>query len=85
MARSVSREASGVVVTGGAGLLGRLFRERLVNEAWVFTAPLLLGDEHAVPCVRGLTADELTDGVAMETIGVHRRGDDVLVRYWVRP
>ncbi|MHC4909848.1 MAG: bifunctional diaminohydroxyphosphoribosylaminopyrimidine deaminase/5-amino-6-(5-phosphoribosylamino)uracil reductase RibD [Planctomycetota bacterium] len=70
-----------VFVEAGAGLLGRLFAEDLVNEAWVFVAPLLLGDIDAVSCVRGLDAPALTDGTSFELLGVHRRNGDVLLRY----
>jgi len=74
-----------VMVEAGAGLLGRLFRDGLVNEALVFVAPLLFGDEQAVPCVRGLTVDTLTDGCRLALWNVRRRGDDVVLRYGVRP
>ncbi len=72
-----------MMVEAGAGLLGRLFRDGLVNEAWVFVAPLLFGDEQALPCVRGLTVDTLTDGCRLELWNVRRRGDDVVLRYGV--
>ncbi len=72
-----------LMVEAGAGLLGRLFRDGLVNEAWVFVAPLLFGDDEALPCVRGLTIDTLTDGCRLELWNVRRRGDDVVLRYGV--
>jgi len=74
-----------IMVEAGAGLLGRLFRDGLVNEAWVFVAPLLFGDEQALPCVRGLTVATLTDGCPLELWNVRRRGDDVVLRYGVNP
>jgi diaminohydroxyphosphoribosylaminopyrimidine deaminase/5-amino-6-(5-phosphoribosylamino)uracil reductase len=74
-----------VLVDGGAGLLGRLFRAGLVNEAWVFVAPMLLGDEEALPCVRGLVAETLTQGTRLTLEHVRRRDGDVILRYLVRP
>lgn len=76
-------EVTNVLVEAGPGLLGRLFRDHLVNEAWVFIAPLLLGDDEAVPCVRGMTAATLTQGCPLELRNVRRRGGDVLLRYRV--
>jgi riboflavin biosynthesis pyrimidine reductase len=67
----------------GPGLLGRLFSQRLVNVAWIFVAPLLFGDEEALPCVRGLTVTALTDGCRMRLLHVRRRGDDVILHYRV--
>ena len=76
-------EITNVLVEAGARLLGRLFAQRLVNEAWVFIAPLLLGDEQALPCVRGLTVDALTDGLALQLRETRQRGGDVMFRYGV--
>lgn len=78
----VQRHAvANVLVECGGGLLGALFRQRLVSEALVFIAPLLFGDERARPCVRGMTVDQLTDGTALKLSGVYRRDGDVLLRY----
>jgi diaminohydroxyphosphoribosylaminopyrimidine deaminase/5-amino-6-(5-phosphoribosylamino)uracil reductase len=70
-----------VLVEAGAGLLGALLRARLVNDAWVIVAPMILGDEAAVASVRGRVAPALTDAIAMTLAGVHRRGADVVIRY----
>ncbi len=72
---------STILVEAGPGLLGRLFAARLVNEAWVFVGPKILGDERTVPAVRGLDAPRLSDARGLELIAVHRRGPDVLMRY----
>ncbi len=78
-------ETTHVLVEAGAGLLGRLFRQRLVNEAWVFVAPKIFGDDEALACVRGLTVETLTDATPLELWNVRRRGDDVVLNYGVNP
>jgi diaminohydroxyphosphoribosylaminopyrimidine deaminase/5-amino-6-(5-phosphoribosylamino)uracil reductase len=78
-------EITHVLVEAGAGLLGRLFRQRLVNEAWVFVAPKIFGDDDALACVRGLTVEMLTDATPLELWNVRRRGDDVVLNYGVNP
>ncbi|MHC4420981.1 MAG: bifunctional diaminohydroxyphosphoribosylaminopyrimidine deaminase/5-amino-6-(5-phosphoribosylamino)uracil reductase RibD [Planctomycetota bacterium] len=70
-----------VLVEAGPGLLGRLFGQHLVNVAWIFVAPLLFGDDEALPCVRGLTVSTLTDGCRMSLLHLRRRGDDVILHY----
>jgi diaminohydroxyphosphoribosylaminopyrimidine deaminase/5-amino-6-(5-phosphoribosylamino)uracil reductase len=72
-----------VLAEAGPGLLGRLFSQRLVNVAWIFVAPLLFGDDEALPCVRGLTVRALTDGCRMKLLHLRRRGDDVILSYGV--
>lgn len=82
---AVKREATHVLVEAGTGLMSRLFRQRLVNEAWVFTAPLLLGDDQAQPAISGMTAWKLADGVGMQLWSLRRRGGDVIARYRCGP
>ncbi len=43
-----TQRVSNVLVEGGSGLLGALFDEDLVDDAWCFTAPVSGGDEKAV-------------------------------------
>lgn len=76
-------ELATVLVEAGAGLLGGLFQAGLVREAWVFVAPLLLGDEAAVPALRGLVAETISRGLRLHPTGVRRRGADVFIRYLV--
>ncbi|MCI0363709.1 MAG: bifunctional diaminohydroxyphosphoribosylaminopyrimidine deaminase/5-amino-6-(5-phosphoribosylamino)uracil reductase RibD [Phycisphaerales bacterium] len=78
-------DLSHLLVEAGPGLVSRLFRQRLVNEAWVFIGPLLLGDEQAKSSIVGMTVDELTDGTKLNLARVRRRGDDVILRYRVQP
>lgn len=73
--------ATNVLVEGGATLLGHLFAEDLVDEALVFVAPRVLGDASAIPAVRGLRADRIAQGVALQLTSLRRIGDDVLLTY----
>ncbi len=67
-----------VLVEAGQGLMRRLFDQRLVNEAWVFTAPMLAGNDATLPHMRGMT-----DGVQMQLWSERRRGSDVIARHVV--
>lgn len=70
-----------VLVEAGPGLLGRLFEGDLVDEAMVFIAPKLLGDDLAKPCVRGRVAERLADAREFRLQRVRKIGDDVQVEY----
>ena len=74
------RRLTNVLVEGGGKLLGRLFDERLVDEAWVFVAPKVLGGREAPGPVGGVGADLLQNSLAVGAASSETVGDDLLVR-----
>ena len=68
-----------VLVEAGGGLLGRLADERLLDEAFVFVSPLLIGDARAPRAVRGLAPSLLAAIPRARLLSVRRRGDDALL------
>ncbi|MBL9149626.1 MAG: bifunctional diaminohydroxyphosphoribosylaminopyrimidine deaminase/5-amino-6-(5-phosphoribosylamino)uracil reductase RibD [Phycisphaerae bacterium] len=71
---------STLLVEGGGGLLGSLVREHLVNEAFVFVAPIVLGDEDAIDPVRGLTPLSIADATRFVPSPPRQRGVDTLLQ-----
>jgi len=69
------------MVEAGAGLVGSLMEARLVNEAVVYVAPLLLGDEMAKSAAVGRVAASLSAGVGFELCRAKRVGNDVELVY----
>lgn len=76
-------EISTMLVEAGPRLLGDLFRHHLINEAWVFIAPILFADEKALSSATGHKVSEVTDGTKLSLEDVRVRGDDVMIRYGV--
>lgn len=74
-------EATNVLIEAGPGLLGRLFDGDLVDEAHVYIAPKLLGDDHAKPAVRGRVAERLSDAREFALDRVRRFDDDLMMVY----
>lgn len=74
-------QATNVLIEAGPGLLGRMFQGDLVDEAHVYVAPMLLGDELAKPCVRGNVAERLSDARKFALRRIKRIDDDVLMVY----
>jgi diaminohydroxyphosphoribosylaminopyrimidine deaminase/5-amino-6-(5-phosphoribosylamino)uracil reductase len=67
-----------VLCEGGGTLAGSLLRRNLVDEAWLFMAPRLLGDQ-ARPAVAGARwrLDELP---TLRITGATMVGEDVLIK-----
>lgn len=76
-----THQIANVLVEAGPGLMGRLFRQNLVNEAWVFIASLMLGDHAAPAAVNSWNSNHLTDGHTLTLLEQRTRGVDVMLRY----
>lgn len=72
---------SSVLVEAGPGLLGSLFDADLVDEAIVYVAPMLLGDEHAKSVAIGRVAETLSMGKRFDLWRLKRVGHDVELTY----
>lgn len=70
-----------ILVESGGGLAGRLLAERLVDEAWVFVGPLVIGDSAAPGPVRGLDPRTMELVVSARLVSLRRRGGDALLQY----
>ena len=80
---ATTRGYATVLVEAGGGLLGRLFSEQLVNDALVFIAPKVLGDQSAPGSVRGRKPQRIADGINFDPIVAFPRNDDVIAWYRV--
>ena len=74
-----------ILVESGGGLLGRLFRKNLINDALIFIAPKMLGDQDAPGSVRGCAPERITDGITLESVCAFPRNDDVVAWYRIQP
>jgi diaminohydroxyphosphoribosylaminopyrimidine deaminase / 5-amino-6-(5-phosphoribosylamino)uracil reductase len=72
---------STVMVEAGPGLLGSLVESDLIDEAVVYVAPMLLGDEMAKSVAAGRLAESLSQARRFELLRAARVGDDVELTY----
>ena len=63
---------------GGGRLAGSLLQDKLVDEAWVFVAPRMLG-EHGLPAVAG-HLENLNEHPSLRMVSCRMVGGDVLIR-----
>lgn len=66
-------------VEGGGTLIGSLFDAGLVDEAWAFLAPLILGGT-SVPAVQGFAARTMDEALRLQHVVIEPLHPDVLVR-----
>ncbi|MFO0856103.1 MAG: bifunctional diaminohydroxyphosphoribosylaminopyrimidine deaminase/5-amino-6-(5-phosphoribosylamino)uracil reductase RibD [Phycisphaerales bacterium] len=72
---------STVMVEAGPGLLGSLFEENLIDEAIVYIAPLMLGDEQAKSVAIGRVAEKLSNARKFKLYRTKNLGGDVELTY----
>jgi diaminohydroxyphosphoribosylaminopyrimidine deaminase/5-amino-6-(5-phosphoribosylamino)uracil reductase len=73
-----AEKMTNLMVEGGAQVLGHFFDRRLVDEARIFVAPLIIGGAAPGP-VAGAGAQQLAQALRGEVIDCVRSGADVLV------
>ncbi|MCL2141051.1 MAG: bifunctional diaminohydroxyphosphoribosylaminopyrimidine deaminase/5-amino-6-(5-phosphoribosylamino)uracil reductase RibD [Dehalococcoidia bacterium] len=78
------RQITSVLVEGGGILAGALFDQGLVDKAYVFIAPIIIGGQGRSAVV-GKGANLLADAFHLEKIAVTRFADDTLVSGYVAP
>lgn len=72
---------STALLESGPRLLGAMIDRGLVDEAIVYVAPVVLGDNEAMGAVGGRSAPKLADGVRWELAHHSRTGEDLRLVY----
>ena len=73
------REVVNLLVEGGGTLMGSLFDQGLVDKAWAFIAPKIVGGRDALSPVEGRGVGLISRALSLRCPQVERIGDDVLV------
>ncbi len=68
-----------VLFEGGAGLMGSMIREKLIDKFLIFKAPKLLGGNDGIPMAKGKGPVYMSDSLNLKDIKVKKYGEDILV------
>lgn len=81
LAELSSRGMTNLLVEGGASLLGNLFDQNLVDEQYVFVAPIIIGGTNAPSPVGGLGRETVPQAgsVKRQRVSHQVMGNDVLI------
>lgn len=72
-------EIACILVEGGAHVIGRVFKEGLVDKAQFFVAPKIIGDQKALSSVVGLAVQNVNRAVIFKELTCEKIGDDFLI------
>ncbi len=81
--RLASEGVTNVLLEGGSTLTGAMLEAGLVDEAWVFVAPKVLGDADGLDAVVGRRCGTIAEAMPFTLEAVEPLGDDVWMRYLV--
>ena len=82
MRELVSRHlVTNVLIESGPGLMGSCFGEDLIDEAWVYVAPMLFGDDQARPAAAGMMTERLSDARRFWLARSKELGNDIELVY----
>jgi diaminohydroxyphosphoribosylaminopyrimidine deaminase / 5-amino-6-(5-phosphoribosylamino)uracil reductase len=82
MKQLAGRDMTNVLVEGGPTVLTSLFEAKLVDEAWVFTAPRIIGGTKAPTAIGGRGSKTPSTSITPRRVQIRRIGDDILHRLW---
>ncbi len=69
-----------LLVEGGAGVLGSFYDQGLVDQAFFFFAPVVIGGEDARDAIGGLGPDRLHEAARLKDVTIRRLQDNWLVQ-----
>lgn len=83
LAELATRGMTNILVEGGSALLGNLFDQDLVDEQYVFVAPIIIGGTNAISPVGGLGHETVPQSVSaihkLHHVSHQVLGNDVLI------
>lgn len=80
---AVEYDATNALVEGGAGLIGSLLDQDLVDRVLAFVAPKLVGDAAALDALTGLSCETIASARTLVLRDVLRLENDVMLDYRV--
>lgn len=72
----------GVLLEGGSYLISKAFEEREIDGGEIFIAPKILGDESAIPFIKGFSVENISDGFELENVKINSYGNNVSMEFY---
>jgi diaminohydroxyphosphoribosylaminopyrimidine deaminase/5-amino-6-(5-phosphoribosylamino)uracil reductase len=79
MDRLGAMSVTSILLEGGAGLMGAMIRERLVDKFFFFKAPKILGGDDGIPMAAGPGPKRMDASLCLKDVETRRLGEDLLV------
>lgn len=71
-----------VLLEGGSFLISRAFSENVIDGGEIFIAPKILGDDKAVPFIKGFDCENISDGFQLKNVKINNYGNNVSMEFY---
>lgn len=71
-----------ILVEGGSEILSQFFKTNLYDGGEIFIAPKIIGDDRAIPFVRGFNPLDIGSAITLKNIHINCYGDNVGVLFF---
>ncbi|PIZ64582.1 riboflavin biosynthesis protein RibD [Candidatus Roizmanbacteria bacterium CG_4_9_14_0_2_um_filter_39_13] len=68
-----------VLIEGGSEVIGEFIDKKLVDKAYIFQAPILIGGKKSISAIGGMGVDEVIDAIRLDTISYKTFDDNRLI------
>ncbi|MGF6905587.1 bifunctional diaminohydroxyphosphoribosylaminopyrimidine deaminase/5-amino-6-(5-phosphoribosylamino)uracil reductase RibD [Fusobacterium sp. PH5-44] len=71
-----------VLLEGGSYLISKAFEEDVIDGGEIFIAPKILGDEHAIPFVKGFNRNNISEAIQLENIKTNLYNNNISFEFY---
>lgn len=71
-----------ILIEGGSEVISQFFRESLFDAGEIFLAPKIIGDEHAIPFIKGFNISKISDSIELKNIKFNRYGENIGIEFY---
>lgn len=72
----------GILLEGGSFLISKAFKEKQIDGGEIFIAPKILGDNSAIPFIKGFNIENIADGILLENVKFNSYGNNISVEFY---
>jgi len=80
-----ARDVTSALLEGGRALTTSFLRTRLVDKAYFFMAPKIIGGDQSVGSIGDLGVTRMNECLRFERVAIRRFGDDVMIESYPAP
>ena len=72
----------GILLEGGSYIISQAFKENEIDGGEIFIAPKILGDEEAIPFIKGFSFENIEDGFNLKNVRINTYGNNVSMEFY---